>query len=144
MGGVERKYGDVDLFHHAAEQRGRFERPQPLGAEIVAETVQLEEQQPERVLGIRPAGAQRVIALAQRGEHVRYGLQWPHDVLLYDGCAREPDARDQQREGPLRAGREVAAPEKPQGACNGREAAEQREPKDASLVTWSGLRDHAV
>ena len=36
MGGVERKDGDVDLFHHAAEQRGGFQGAEPLRAQIVA------------------------------------------------------------------------------------------------------------
>ena len=144
MRGVEREDGDVDLFHHTAEQRGRFEGAQPLGAEIVAQTVQLEEQQSERVLGIRPPGAERIVALAQRGQHVGDGLQGSHDVFPYDRRARQPDARDHERERPLCAGSEVAEPEEAQGERDSWEAPEQREPKDAPLVTLSGLRDHAV
>ena len=111
MRAVECKDGDVDFLHYATEQRGCFKGAEPLRAQIIAQTVQLEEKQSERIVRIRPPGAQRVIAFAQRSEHVRDSLQRPDDVLAHHGRAGEPDSRDQYREGPLCAGREVAEPE---------------------------------
>ena len=144
VGGVEREDGDVDLLHHAAEQRGRLEGAEPLRPEIVAQAVQLEEQQPERVFGIRPASPQRVVALAQRGEHVRHGLQGPHDLLPHDGRAGEPNSRDDECQCPLGARREVTEPEESERERERWNSTQQREPEYALLVSLTALRGHAV
>ena len=144
---VEREHGDVDLFHHAPQQRRRLQRTEPLGAQILAETVQLEQEQAERVRRVRPAGAHREIPLPQRGEHVRDRLERADHVLAQGRGDREPGDHDDAGESPLRTRGEVAQPQEGQGEGESRHAREEREQQDATLVSQAlaaTIRSHAA
>ena len=107
---IEGEDGDVDFVHDAAQQCGRLERVEALRPHVLAEAVQLEKQQPERVFGVRTARAQGVVALAQRGEHVRDGLERTDDAFPHDHRADEPDGDHQAAQCPLDPRRKVAEP----------------------------------
>src|SRR2546427_3177009 len=44
---VECEHRDVDLLHHAAQQCRRLQRAEPLGAQVLAQAVQLDQQRSE-------------------------------------------------------------------------------------------------
>ena len=93
---VEREHGDVDLRHHRAQQRRRLHRAEPLRAQRFAEQIRFEKGEPERVVAIGAARANRVVALAQRGEHVRQRLQRPNDALAQHERGDQPRADDER------------------------------------------------
>ena len=57
---------------------------EPLRLQRVAQAVDLEQRERERVVGHRAARAKGEVALAQRGEHVGQRLEGPDDPLAYD------------------------------------------------------------
>ena len=110
---VEREHRDVDLLDDAAEQRRGLEGAQPLRAQRVAQHVHLEQRQAEPVVGARAARADRVVALAQRGEQVGDRLERTQHALAHERGADEPGARREEREGDLDPEGVVAGPEQP-------------------------------
>ena len=77
---IEREHGDIDVGDDLLQQRAGLERFEPLVVQRAAQRVDLDHDLAERVFGIDVAAAHRVVAFAQRFEHVRERLQRPHDV----------------------------------------------------------------
>ena len=94
---VEREHRDVDVGDDLLQQRAGLERLEPLVVERAAQRVDLDHDLAERVLGIDVAAAHRVVALAQRFEHVRERLQRPHDVAA-QGDEADQDAQAEKAE----------------------------------------------
>ena len=90
---VEREHRDVDLRHHLAQQRGRFERVEPLVAQRLDQRVDLDHHLAERVAAARAAGADGEVPFAERGEQVRQRLEGQDDAL----AQREREARGRRR-----------------------------------------------
>ena len=90
---VEGEDGDVDLLDHPPEERGRLQLPEPLPAERLAQRVHFQQRETERVVGVGAAGADRVVAFAQRGEQVGDGLERPDHALAERGARRSARRR---------------------------------------------------
>src|SRR5205807_6100571 len=69
--GVEGEDGNVNLRHHRAQQRRRFQSADAVLAHRLAERVYLAHDLAQRVEAPTAARAETVVALAQRGEKVR-------------------------------------------------------------------------
>ena len=100
---VDGEHGDVDLRHHALQQRDRLERAEPLRAQRLAQRVHLGEGEAERIVEVGAARADRVVALAQRGEQVGERLQRTHDARAHRERRGEPRADDDGADGPEHA-----------------------------------------
>ena len=98
---VECEDRDVDLLHHLAQQRGGFERAQPLLAQRAAHGVDLLHHLAQRVVDSGAARPHRKIAFAQRGQQVRQRVQRKHHALAHRAGEAQPAAHDQHRQGPL-------------------------------------------
>ena len=132
--GVEGEHRHVDLLDDAAEQRGGLEGAQSLRAQRIAQHVHLEQREPEPVAGAGAAGANREVALAQRGEQVGDGLERPKHALAHERRADEPGAHGQERERDPDPERVVADPEEPARDQHRRQSREQRGGEDPRLV----------
>ncbi len=97
---VEREHGDVDVGDDLLQQRAGLERLEPLVVQRAAQRVDLDHDLAERVLGIDVAAAHRVVAFAQRFEHVRERLQRPHDVPPHGHEADQHDERQKAENRP--------------------------------------------
>ena len=86
---VEGEDRDVDLRHHLAQERRRFERVEPLVAQRFDQRVDLDHDLAERIAAAGAARADREVPLAERGEQVRERLQRQDDAL----AQREREAR---------------------------------------------------
>ncbi len=131
---VEREHGDVDLGHHRAQERRRFKRTEALGAERLAEQIRFEKCQPERIVAVSAARANRVVALAQGREHVGQRLQWTHDALAQDHRRDQPGADEDETERPLDLAAVAVAPQEHHGHDDTRQPGENAEAKDEALV----------
>ena len=94
---IEGKDRDVDLGHDRAEQGGRFERAEALGAQGFAERIDFQQNFTQGVVNARASSTNRIIAFAQGGEQVRHGLQWPDEMFPRAHDESETAARDEQR-----------------------------------------------
>jgi len=137
---VEGEDGDVNLGHHAPQQRGRLERAQPALAQLVHQRVHLEHREAQRVVRVGAARAERVVLLPDGGKHVRERLERTHDALAEGEGEREPGAHEEQGERPLRARGEVSPPEQPERDGERRERRGEREARDLALVGSHGTR----
>src|SRR2546429_4388610 len=117
-------------------------------SQVLAEAVQLYQQQPERVVRVRAAGPQREVPFSKRRQHVRDRLERPDHALAHHADERQPLGDQQDRHGPWSARREVAAPQQHQRDEDGGEPGEQREREYAALVARlalaAPLRAHAA
>ncbi len=109
---VEREHRDVDLRHHLAQQRRRFERVEALVAQRLDERVDLDHHLAERIAAAGAAGADREVPFAERGQQVRERLQRQHDALAQREREAEAEGDDEDGQRPLDLGRVVAGPEK--------------------------------
>ena len=82
-----------------------------------------------------PRRADRVVALAQRGEQVGDRLQRPEHPLAHERRPDEPGADHDERERDLGAERVRAGPEQPARDQHGGQPGEQRRDEDPRLVT---------
>jgi hypothetical protein len=67
---IEGEHGDVDFLHHFSEQRGGFQRSQPLRSERRAHGVDLVHDVGQRILRPGTAAADRVVAFAHSFQKV--------------------------------------------------------------------------
>ena len=107
---VEREDRDVDLRHHLAEQRRRFERVEALVAQRLDQRVDLDHHLAERIAAARAARADGEVPFAERGEQVRQGLQRQDDALAQGEGEAEAEGDDEDGERPLDLGRVVTGP----------------------------------
>ncbi len=135
---VEGEDGDVDLLHHARQERGGLERAEPLLAQGLAERVDLQQRQAEGVVAARAAGADREVLLAQRGQHVGERLEGAHDPLAQGEDGGQPEAADQQRDGPADLGAVAADPDQDQRERDAGQARQEGQQDDAPLVIQAG------
>ena len=111
---VEREDRDVDLRHHLAQQRRRFERVEPLVAQRLDERVHLDHHLAERIAAARAARADGEVPFAERGEQVGQRLKRQDDAFAQREREAEADRDDENGEGPLDLRRVVAGPEEDQ------------------------------
>jgi hypothetical protein len=78
---VEGEHRNVDLTHHRPQQCGCLERPQAFVAQRVGQRIDLEQRLAERIVAPRATRPKREIALSQRLEQIRHGLQRKHDAM---------------------------------------------------------------
>ena len=133
-GVVKGEHRDVDFSHHALQQRGGFQRAEPPLAQLVHQRVEFEHGEAERVFGARSAGAQRIVLLANRRQHVRKRLQRANHPLAHGEGARQREHRQRDGERPLRAGGEVAGPEQHEGDHQRRQPGDEGEDGDLAFV----------
>ena len=136
---VEREDRDVDLRHHLAQQRRRFERVEALVAQRLDQRVHLDHHLAERIAAARAAGADREVPFAERGEQVRQRLQRQHDALAQREREAEADRDDQDGQRPLDLGREVAGPEEDERDDRARQRRRERHQQDAPVVAQARL-----
>ena len=144
---VEGEHRDVDLRHHLAQQRRRFERVEPLVAQRLDQRVDLDHDLAERIAAARAARADGEVPLAERGEQVRQRLQRQHHPLAQREREAEADGDDDDRERPLHLGGVVAGPEEDQRDQRAGQRRRQRHQQDAPVVAqarfaggWHGDR----
>ena len=68
---IKGENGDVNFFHHFAEERGGFESAEALEAQRFAKRIHFAENFAKHIIAIRAARANGKIALAQRGQQIR-------------------------------------------------------------------------
>ncbi len=97
---VKGKQGRVHHFQDAGQQGGGLKGAHALFLQQVGECVHLRGQLAERVMGAGSAGAEGVVALAQRRDHVGERLQRPDQALNQSGGRQhqiQEQAGDQQQ-----------------------------------------------
>ena len=72
---VEGEHRDLDLRHHLAQQRRRFERVEPLVPQRLDQRVDLDHHLAERIAAAGAARADREVSFAERREQVRERLE---------------------------------------------------------------------
>ena len=87
---VEREYGDVDFFHHLAQQRRRLESAQPLLPQRFAKRVHLAQHFAQDVVSVRAARANRKVTFAQSGEKIRECAKREYDAILRAESEAQP------------------------------------------------------
>ena len=132
---VEGEHRGVDLLDHPAEQRRRLQLAGSLAAEGLTERVHLQQREPERVVGAGAAGADGVVAFAQRGQEVGDGLERSGDPLAEEKRPDQPGADGDEGEGQLGAEGVVAGPEQPAGHGDRRSAKGEGAGEDLAFVT---------
>src|SRR6185437_15530495 len=88
---VEGENGDVDFLHYGAQQRGGLHGAQALRAQRLAQRVDFEQGEAERVIYAGASGAHGEVSFAERGEHVGNGLQRAHDALAQGQRDADPE-----------------------------------------------------
>ncbi len=94
---VERENRDVDVGDDLLQQRAGLERLEPLVVKRAAQRVDLDHDFAERVVGVDIAAAHRVVAFAQRFQHVCERLQRPNDMAAH-GHETDQNAQRQKTE----------------------------------------------
>ena len=107
---VEGEDGHVDLGHDGAEERGGFDRREPLLLQYRGERVDFAEDGVERIVGAAAAGANRIVALLERGHQIGESLQGAHHPLTRDQAESEPQPHDRHANGPAYFARIAAVP----------------------------------
>ena len=108
---VEREDRDVDLRHHLAKERGRFERVEPLMAQRLDQRVHLDHDFAERIAAAGAARADGEVPFAERSQQVRERLERQDDALAQREGEAQAEGDDDDGERPLDLGRVVAGPE---------------------------------
>ena len=132
--GIEGEDRDGNLLHHRAQQRRGFERTQALLAQRVGQRVHLEEHFAERVVAPLTAGADREVLFAQGRQQVRQRLERVDDAVAQRHRDAPPQPDDEEREGPLDLGGEVAAPQQDERDGRAGQARAQGHQPDAAVV----------
>ena len=102
--------------------------------ELRHQRVHLEHREPERVVRVRMPRLQRVILLANGGDHVRESLQRADHPLAQRRDAEQEYERDQHGQRELRANGEVAGPEQHERDDQRRQHRHQGDDSDLTLV----------
>jgi hypothetical protein len=111
---VEGEDGDIDLAHHRAQQRSRFQRAEALLAQRAAQRVDLAHHFAQRVVVAIRAAAHGKIALAQGAEQIGKRLQREDHALAQGQNAHQPHNHDAGGDGDLRSQLVATGPEKVQ------------------------------
>ncbi len=136
---VEREYGDVDLFHHFAQQGRSFESSEPLLAQRLAERVHFAQDFAKNIVTAGAARADREITFAQRGQQIRKRAHRKGDALLGTEGKAQPRDDDNHRQRPLFFGREIAEPQQQQSDERTHAARREGQQEDTPLV-WKRLQ----
>src|SRR5579885_3136624 len=127
---IESEDGEIDFFHHGAEERRGFEGAETLRTQRFAEGVHFDH---DFAAG-GAAAADGEILLAHGGENVGKSLQREDDAMLERDGEANPENKQEDGDGPGGAGGKVAGPEQNDGDEGTWEAGGQREELDAAFV----------
>ena len=103
------------------------------------EDVDLEHHGAERIVAARAAGADRKVALTQRGQQVRQRLQRQNDAMPDAEGTSGPDADDEDGERPLDLGCVVAGPEQDERDERRGKAGRERQQQDPLIESETGI-----
>src|SRR6266850_6324898 len=131
---VERKDGEVDFFHHGAQQRAGFQRAQALLPQRLAERVHFNDHFAHGVVAARAARPQRKILFAQGRQQIRKCLQGEDHPGAQREGESQPKRNDKKSQRPKRAGRKISRPQQNERNQRTRKACSQREELDAALI----------
>ena len=136
---VEREDRDVDLRHHLAQERRRFERVEALVAQRLDQRVDLDHHLAERIAAARAAGADGEVPFAERGEQVRQGLKRQDDALAEREREAQAEGDDDDGQRPLDLRRVVAGPEKDERDQRAGQRRRQRHEQDPPVMAQPGF-----
>jgi len=136
---VEREDRDVDLRHHLAEERRRFERVEALMTERFDQRVDLDHHLAERIAAAGASSPDRKVPLAERGQQVRQRLKGKNHAFAKREGEAEAERDDEDGQRPLHLRRVVAGPEKDQGDERARQRRGERHQQDPAIVAEARL-----
>ncbi len=131
---VESDHRHLDLVHHPAQQRARFQRSDALRVQGVGELIDLQQELGQRVARTGAAPAHREILLAQGGDQVGRRLQRAQHALAHRQRDEEPDQHHQRADRPADLAVLHPQPEEDQRRHHGGQPGPERENEDVQVV----------